>query len=163
MLPGTGPKPKALQFKHNMEALGAVLTFICRSSPYAEFRAAKLIAAVRLQLSTGCHVCLMQERQIVAYAGWLTISEEDAEAWLRGEVKLRPVPPHSTSAAALTIVSVVDRKHVPLLIRACRMLSPQQTIYFKRDYAEGLARKAKVHSFKPKGGAAKKVDVTASD
>jgi hemolysin-activating ACP:hemolysin acyltransferase len=144
-----GGKPKALQLRPSMESLGLVLSFICRSSPYAEFRAGKIIAAVQHQLSTRSHVCLVEGERIIAYAGWLPVSEADAEAWLKGEAGLRPVPPDATDAAALTIVSAADRAHVTRLIRACRTLIPQHNVYFKRDYAAGQARKAKLRVFRP--------------
>ena len=141
-----GQKPKQLQLKPTMEALGIVLSFLCRSSPYADFRAAKIIQAVQHQLSTRSHVCLVENEQMVAYAGWLPVRAEDAERWLEGEHRLQPVPSDSTDAVALTIVSAADRRHVPQLIRACRTLAPQRNIYFKRDYAGGGARKAKLRN-----------------
>jgi hemolysin-activating ACP:hemolysin acyltransferase len=144
-------KPKALQLKDNMEALGAVLTFLCRSLPYSEFRAAKIIAAIRQQLATRCDVCLIENGRIVAYAGWLPVREQDAESWLKGEVTLKPVPSSSTNAVALTIVSVANRAHVAQIIRACRRLAPQKAIYFKRDYSKGNSRKAKVNAFSAPG------------
>lgn len=144
-----GQKPKQIQLKPSMEALGIVLSFLCRSSPYAEFRAAKLIAAVQHQLSTRSHVCLVEGERMVAYAGWLPVSAADAERWLEGDNSLQPVPSDSTDAVALTIVSAAERRLVPQLIRACRTLAPQQNIYFKRDYAGGGARKAKLRNFRP--------------
>lgn len=142
-------KPKQLQLKPSMEALGIVLSFICQSSPYAEFRAGKIIAAVQHQLSTRSHVCLVDGERMVAYAGWLPVNAADAERWLDGEHSLQPVPSDSTDAVALTIVSAAHRRHVPQLIRACRTLVPQRTIYFKRDYAGRAARKSKLSVFRP--------------
>jgi hypothetical protein len=127
-----------------MEALGIVLAFICRSSPYADFRAAKIIKAVQLQLSSACHVCLIEDGRLVAYAGWLPVSVVEAERWMEGETNLHPVPPSSTDAAALTIVSVRSSREIPQLIRACRKQASQKTIYFKRDYAGGRTKKSKV-------------------
>jgi hypothetical protein len=132
-----------------MEALGLVLSFICRSSPYAEFRAGKIIAAVQHQLSTRSHLCLVEGERMVAYAGWLPVNAADAERWLTGEHTLQPVPSETADAVALTIVSTAGRRHVPQLIRACRTLVPQQNIYFKRDYAGRAARKAKLSIFRP--------------
>ena len=59
MTSAAGSKPKAMQLKPTMEALGVVLAFICREQPYSEFRAAKIIAAVQHQLTARCHVCLI--------------------------------------------------------------------------------------------------------
>lgn len=146
---GDASKSRPLQLKPTMEALGLVLTFICRSAPYSEFRAAKIIKAVQHQLSTGCHVCLVEDERLVAYAGWLPIDSRDGERWLEGKASLRPVPSARTDAAALTIVSVVNSSDTALLMRACRRLVPQKKIYFKRDYAGGRARKSTVANRKP--------------
>lgn len=148
MPPTHASRPQALQLKPSMEALGIVLSFICRQAPYAEFRAAKILRSVQYQLSTGCHVCLVQEEQLVAYAGWLPVEPKVAESWLDGKATLQPVPAASTDAAALTIVSITANTHLAPLIRACRKLAPQQTIYFKRDYPGGETRKAKVRNRK---------------
>ena len=137
-------KPMISQLKPTMEALGVVLSFICRSSPYAEFRAAKIITAVQHQLSTGCHVCLIEDERLVAYAGWLPVDEAEAERWIEVDTNLHPVPPAMTDAAALTIVSVRSSREITQLIRACRQRATQRKIYFKRNYAGGRVRKSKV-------------------
>jgi len=84
----------------------------------------------------------------VAYAGWLPVDPAVAERWLEGKATLEPVPSSSTDAAALTIVSLTQKSQIPQLIRACRRLAPQRDIYFKRDYAEGRAKKSKVQNRK---------------
>jgi hemolysin-activating ACP:hemolysin acyltransferase len=137
-------KPKVSQLKPTMEALGVVLSFICMSAPYAEFRAAKIIKAVQQQLSSGCHVCLIEDDRLVAYAGWLPVDVAEAERWMEGNTNLHPVPSSSTDAAALTIVSVHSPLEIPQLIRACRKRAPQRKIYFKRDYSGGRTKKTKV-------------------
>lgn len=137
-------RPDARQLKPTMEALGVVLSFICRSAPYAEFRAEKIIKAVQHQLSTGCHVCLIADERLVAYAGWLPIDPAEGERWLSGETMLHPTSSSGTDAAALTIVSVDDARHVTQLIRACRRLAPQKTIFFRRTYSDGRSKKLKV-------------------
>lgn len=129
-----------------MEALGIVLAFICRSAPYAEFRAAKIIKAVQHQLSSGCHVCIIEDERLVAYAGWLPIDARDGEKWLEGNATLKPAPSSNTDAAALTIVSVTSTSQIPQLIRGCRRLAPQRTIFFKRDYLGGRSKKSKVYN-----------------
>jgi hemolysin-activating ACP:hemolysin acyltransferase len=129
-----------------MEALGLVLSFVCRATPYAEFRASKIIKAVQHQLSTGCHVCLTEDDQLIAYAGWLMIDRQDGENWLADKATLRPASSLKTGAAALTIVSTTSSRQISSLIRACRKLAPQTTIYFKRDYSGRRSRKSKVQN-----------------
>lgn len=138
------PRPQASQLKPTMEALGLVLSFICRSPPYAEFRAAKIIHAVQQQLSTGCHVCLIEDERLVAYAGWLPVDIAEAEQWVAGKGSLNPVPSSQTDAAALTIVSALSPRDIPQLIRACRTQAPQSKIFFRRDYSGGRTKKSRV-------------------
>ncbi|MCX7350557.1 MAG: hypothetical protein NTZ54_13885 [Alphaproteobacteria bacterium] len=138
------PKPQVSQLKPTMEALGVVLLFICRSAPYAEFRAARIIKAVQHQLASGCHVCLIENERLVAYAGWMPVDLAEAERWIEGGANLHPVPSSSTDAAALTIVSVRSQREIPQLIRACRKEAPQTKIFFKRDYVGGRAKKSSV-------------------
>lgn len=149
MPPGNAPNSRPLQFKPTMEALGIVLSFICREPPYSEFGAAKIIKAIQHQLTTGCHVCLVEGERLVAYAGWLPIDAEDGERWLLGKASLRPVPSSTTDAVALTIVSATSAGEAKRLMRACRNMAPQRKIYFKRDYAGGPTRKSKVVNRRP--------------
>jgi hemolysin-activating ACP:hemolysin acyltransferase len=139
-------KAKTLQLRPSMEALGIALSFVCRSSPYAEFRAAKIIKAIQHQLSSGSHVCLIENEQLVAYAGWLPIDLADGENWLAGKGTLHPSSSANPQAVALTIVSTTDPSQIPQLIRACRRLAPQRTVYFKRDYPGGRSKKSKVQN-----------------
>jgi hemolysin-activating ACP:hemolysin acyltransferase len=138
------PRPKAIQLQPTMEALGLVLSFICRSAPYDEFRAAKLIKAVQHQLSTGCHACLIEDERLIAYAGWLPVAPGNAEKWLDGKTNLLPVPSFSTNVAALTIVSVLHTRDTRQLLQTCRRLAPQNTVYFKRSYSDGRSKKTKL-------------------
>ena len=137
---------RSLQLKPTMEALGIVLSFICRTSPYAEFKAAKIIKAVQHQLSNACHVCLIEDERLVAYAGWLPIDARDGEQWLEGKGILKPVAVASSDAIALTVVSVIRTEQLRPLIHACRLLSPRRTVYFKRDYLGGRSKKSKVYN-----------------
>lgn len=136
--------PVVLQLKPTMEALGIVLSFICRSAPYDDFRAAKIIRAIEHQLASRCHVCLIRDEQLIAYAGWLPIDADDGDKWLEGNGTLTPASSPNKNAAALTVVSSLSPSHLPQLIRACRTLAPRRTIYFKRDYKGQRTKKSKV-------------------
>jgi hypothetical protein len=132
---------KALQFKPGMETLGVVLAFICREKPFSEFSAGKIIAAVKHQLSSGSHICLLDGGRLVAYAGWLPIRKRVGERWMAGEADFAPVPPQEADAAALTIVSVASPALIAPLLRACRRHGAGKTIFFKRHYEDGRTRK----------------------
>lgn len=146
MVQGKKREPAPLQLKPTMEALGIVLAFICRFAPYAEFRAAKIIKAVQFQLSSGSHVCLVEDERLVAYAGWLPIDALNGESWLEGRSTLKPISVEHSNAIALTIVTAASTNQIPPLIRACRKLTPQRKVYFKRDYIGGRSKKSKVYN-----------------
>jgi hypothetical protein len=124
-----------------METLGVVLAFICREKPFSEFRAGKIIAAVKHQLSSGSHVCLVEGDRLVAYAGWLPVREADARRWMAGEAALTPIVAAEADAAALTIVSVASRSLISPLLRACKRRGGYPTVFFKRQYEDGRSRK----------------------
>lgn len=131
--------------KPSMEALGLVVAYLSRELPFSDYRAGRLVAAVKYQLSSRNHVCLLSGDLMLAYAGWLPITTDMGERWMRNQVRLTPTQPEAADAAALTVVSVSSGEHLLPLIRACRKLNPQRRIFFKRDAAdEGRTRKATV-------------------
>jgi hypothetical protein len=134
------------QLKPSMEALGLILAFVAREPPFSEHRAGSLLRAVKHQLSSRSHVCLLRGDTLLGYCGWLPVTISDGEKWLRGETQLRPAAPEAANAFALTIVSVVSGEHLLPIIRACRRLHPDQRVFFKREGAGGRSRKATVHS-----------------
>ena len=134
------------QLKPSMEALGLVVAYLAREKPFSEYRAGKLVAAVKYQLSSRNHVCLLSGDTLMAYAGWLPITGVLGEKWLRNQVKLVPVLIDASDACALTVVSVTSTEHLLPIIRACRRLNPQRRVFFKREGRDGPARKATVYS-----------------
>lgn len=134
------------QLKPSMEALGLVLAFLTRDKPFSEYRAGKLVRAVKYQLSSSNHVCLLADDVLIAYAGWLPITVELGEKWLRNEANLVPVPAGESDAFALTTVSVASPESLLPLIRACRDRYPNRRVFFRRDSEAGRSRKATVHS-----------------
>ncbi len=134
------------QLKASMEALGLVMSFVAREPPFSEYRAGTLLQALKYQLSTKNHVCLLQGETLVAYCGWLPITIEQGENWLKGQGSLEPVAPSAATAYALTIVSVAANEFLLPAIRACRQLHPDRRAFFKRDTRSGDSRKASVHA-----------------
>jgi hemolysin-activating ACP:hemolysin acyltransferase len=134
------------QLKPSMEALGLVVAFVAREPPFSEHRAGSLVRAVKHQLSSRNHVCLLRGETLLGYCGWLPVTTSDAEKWLRNETQLRPAALEAADAFALTIVSVVSGEHLRPIIRACRRLHPNQRVFFKREGADGQSRKATVVS-----------------
>lgn len=142
-----GAKPQLRRFTPSMEALGVIVSFLCRTRPYADFRAATLVSAVSNQLAAGTHVALIADERLVAYGGWMQIAMADGEAWLRDAGELRPRPAAESDAVALTTVCMTG-PHLDQLIRAMRQAAPRSIIYFKRDYGNGRSRKMRLREFR---------------
>ena len=125
------------RFKPGFEALGLVADFIAATPPFGAFGAAKLLTALRQQLSTGCHVAGFEGDDLVAYCGWMPTSVQIGLDWMRAEGELIPVETARADAAVLTIVRILNRQDVLPLIRACRVANPNRRVFFKRDYEVG--------------------------
>jgi hypothetical protein len=125
------------RFVANAEALGVVVDFLSRDKPFSEFRVGVLVPAIRDQLTHQCQVCALKANVLIGYCGWVLITREMGEAWLKGQGQLKPVPPDRANAAALTIVRVTEPGLLRRLIRASRELNPGKRVYFRRDYATG--------------------------
>lgn len=126
------------KFKPGFEALGLVADFVADDLPFSDFKARKLLTALRYQLSQGCHAAGFVDDRIVAYCGWMLITETTGEHWLKGTGRLTPARPDAANAAALTIVRIPDRANVQPMIRACRSDNPGRRVFFKRQYDDGI-------------------------
>ena len=112
------------RFTPSFEALGIVVDFLSREAPYDEFRAGKLIPALKNQVMHGHHVCAFRGERLVGYCGWLPISEELGTLWVEGKAELTPVPPDRANALAVTAICADDPQVLRPLIRARRQLAP---------------------------------------
>jgi hypothetical protein len=133
------------RLKPGYEGLGLVLDFVARTEPFGLYRAGNLAAAIKYQLSSGCHIAAVQGETLVAYAGWLQITEAMGRAWVDGELpELRPVPPAQSNAAGLTIVRSESSPALRGLIRCCREIGGGQRIFFKRTGGAKTERRSSV-------------------
>ena len=140
----TREEPVLRQLKPSMEVLGIIASFLTREPPFSEFRAGKLLAAIRFQLSSRNHVAMLKGETLIGYCGWLPITTALGEKWMANKAKLVPVPQEAADAVALTIVSFTEREHLLPMIRECRRLQPDRRVYFKRERKAGLPNKASV-------------------
>ena len=108
------------RFTPSFEALGIVVDFLSREAPYDEFRAGKLVTALKHQVMHGHHVCAFRGEVLVGYCGWLPISQALGTLWLEGKAELTPVPADQADAVTLTTIRVDDPKVLRPLIRASR-------------------------------------------
>jgi len=137
-------EPVLRQLKPSMEVLGIIASFLTREPPFSEFRAGKLLAAIRFQLSSRNHVAMLKGETLIGYCGWLPITNALGDKWMANKAKLVPVPQEAADAVALTMVSFTSREHLLPMIRECRRLQPNRRVFFKRERKAGLSSKASV-------------------
>ena len=77
-------KPALRQFTTSYEALGLVVDFIGTVEPFAQYKAGRLLQAVKYQLEHAQHVCAFIDNQLVGYCGWITTTVADGERWMDG-------------------------------------------------------------------------------
>lgn len=128
------------------ESYGLVMALLMENGGYETARFGPLARAVAAQVRDGTHCAAFMEKQIVAYAGYLPVDTANAQKWLRDEGELDITGAVAGSQQSFT-VSVVCTKLPGLarrLLLANRRLHSGATIVFRRDYADGRARKARV-------------------
>jgi len=144
-MPKTNPThSECRHFIASMETLGLVVSFLVRRAPFSGFAAASLIEALQHQLSSSCHVCLVENDQLTGYLGWLPITSALGERWKCDEAVLTIAPDGSANAVAITIFATDTPEGARKLIRAARTLKSPCKIYFKREKGDGNTRKASV-------------------
>jgi len=121
----------------NAEAFGAIIDFLTRVKPFSQVAAGQLASIVRDQLKHQHHVCAMRGNTIIGYCGWVLVTPESGEQWLRDQGPLRPVPEAGATAGALTLVRADDPKVLRRLIRVTRDLNPGRRVFLRRDYSDG--------------------------
>lgn len=122
----------------SMETLGLVATFLARSPPFSDMKAGTLIAAIQLQLSSGCHLCAIEDGMLAGYLGWLPITADVGDRWVRGEERLTPTD--HPNAVALTIISTLSNGGTRALIREGRTLIPNLRVFFRREKSGTVKR-----------------------
>ena len=131
-----GAECRLQRFVANAEAVGAVIDFLSRDKPFSEFRVGVLVPAVKEQLVRQLHVCALRGNVLVGYCGWVLITTEMGELWVKGQAQLKAVPADRADARALTIVRVEEPSMVRPLLRAARQLNPGKRVFIRRDYGD---------------------------
>ncbi|MDB5541562.1 MAG: hypothetical protein JWQ89_3289 [Devosia sp.] len=128
------------------EAIGLVLDLLSRHPPFAEYRLARIGAAVRRQLELRQNVAAVDDAgRLVGYVGWSYALPASATLWVEDRGPLKVVP-NRTEAVALTIVVSPQGDSIAAMVRQARLLNPGVRVYFKRSYGGDLRspRKASI-------------------
>jgi len=90
---------------------------------------------VLLQLSTKTHMVATVDNKLVAYAGWMIISIECANAWVKNDAPL--INDADGAAAAATVFACNSKDLVLPFLREIKLRHPGLSCYSKRFYADG--------------------------
>src|SRR5690348_2398271 len=96
------------RFTASHEALGVLVDFIATRPPFDEFRAGKLVVALKHQIANGNHVCAFRNETLVGYCGWILITQEMGRLWLANRGDLKPVPVEQADGLAVSVVCADD-------------------------------------------------------
>ena len=132
------------KFMPSYESFGLVMSYLAAVEPFSQFRVGSLTKAVRYQLGKGNHVCAYRDDMLIGYCGWLYVTSEMGERWMRHEGELRPVRDEEADAAALTIVRVDEPALLLRIIRETRRLNKGRRVFFRRDYDGGVRKRQTV-------------------
>ncbi len=135
-----------LQLHSSFEAFGVVCDYLSRIEPFSRYEVGHFSTIIRHQVRGGHHLIAMRGQVVVGYAGWLLTTTEIGDLWQQNLGKLTPVADHLSNAAALTVVTSLEKRVIARLIRGARTLNPNKRVYFKRQYEgdDQSARKASV-------------------
>src|SRR5215210_7506767 len=86
------------QFTQSYEALGILIDFVGGKKPFDRFEVRSLLPALKHQLANGHHICAFRGELLVGYCGWLPITDDVGERWLKRTGELIPAPPEHLEA-----------------------------------------------------------------
>jgi hypothetical protein len=127
---------KITALKPSQESVGVILNFLSKSEPFASHSLKAISGAVRVQLGTENHLVALDQDKIVGYAGWMRVTSENANAWLRKEAQLVQSREPEADAGALTIFVSPHKAITRLLIKGARDRNRGVSFVFRRDYKE---------------------------
>ncbi|MEL7181327.1 MAG: hypothetical protein AAFN63_15980 [Pseudomonadota bacterium] len=125
---------KITSLKPSQASLGVILNFLSKSEPFASHSLKAIAGAVRVQLETANHLVALDGETIVGYAGWMRVTSENAESWLKKEAQLVQAHVSDADAAALTMVVSGEKSVTRMLIRSARDRNKGVRVVFRRDY-----------------------------
>ncbi len=145
---------KITSLKPSQASLGVILNFLSRSEPFASHSLRAIAGAVRVQLETANHLVALDGEAIVGYAGWMRVTSQNAENWLKGQAQLVQAKGPEADAAALTMVVSGEKSVTRMLIRGARDCNKGVRVVFRRDYdtRRKLTKRQTVLNVAPPGG-----------
>ncbi len=66
----------------NPLTVSAVSLLVCRYPPFFHYEFGLMMSKLTDQLQNSANVLVIQDEQIVAYAGWIVVKDADAQKWM---------------------------------------------------------------------------------
>ena len=141
---GRPPGLRCIRLDEPYKALGLAANMLAKVEPYAHYRTDALIPTLMAEIQRGHYCFTLQGERVLAYAGWALCTPEVARAWVVGQYKPDYDECLTGSAPVLVTFHSKRRAATLLTIRYLRSLYPGQEVFFRRDYADGQSRHARV-------------------
>lgn len=136
---------KGLRPGNRHQALGMAVAFLMSDPAFQGLRFGHWARVLAGQVRRGHFLFVTQRHDVVGFAGWTLTDHDSAEAWLAGRREIGfedgPVGDHVILNAWKTTTPAANRFLVDALRRLFRS---QQALYFKRFYADGRMRPARL-------------------
>ena len=147
------PALRSFQLGDPYKALGLAANILSKVEPYGHYRMDVLIPTLWAEIQRGHYVFTRQDETVIGYAGWALCDPEVARAWVEGRYTPNYQECVDGSAPVLLTFHSKSRTATVRQIRHMRSLYPGQEVFFRRDYASGLSRHAKVMNIGSTAGA----------
>jgi hemolysin-activating ACP:hemolysin acyltransferase len=136
---------RAVRLGNGHQALGMAVAFLMADPAFQGLRFGHWARVLAGQIRRGHFLFVMDGNNVVGFAGWALTSRENAEEWLAGRGELS----YQDSLAGEFVILNAWKATTPaanrLLIDAFRRLfRSKQALYYKRFYADGRMRPARL-------------------
>lgn len=136
---------KGLRPGNPHQALGMAVAFLMSDRAFQGLRFGHWARVLAGQIRRGHYLFVTEGSQVVGFAGWALADQEAAEQWLAS----RAEPSFEDSQVGDHVILNVWKANTPaanrLLVDACRrMFGSKKALYFKRFYADGRVRPARL-------------------
>lgn len=136
---------KVLRPGNHYQALGMAVAFLMADPAFQELRFGHWARVLAGQVRRGHYLFVVQRDSVVGFAGWSLTDHDRAEAWLAGRGELTFEECQAGDCVILNVWKAATPAANRLLVDAFRrMFRDKEALYFKRFYADGRRRRARL-------------------
>jgi hemolysin-activating ACP:hemolysin acyltransferase len=142
--PGDGAL-KALRPGNPYQALGMAVAFLMADPAFQELQFGHWARVLAGQVRRGHYLFVVHRDRVVGFAGWSLTDHDRAEAWLAGRGELAFEDSQAGDCVILNVWKATTPAANRLLVDAFRrMFRHKEALYYKRFYADGRRRRARL-------------------